>query len=251
MSLFYGLSSWHYYFSQGLPILCTTALPFALHGMWIAVSSKQLVALKTMTEVVFWTIGIYSFAGHKEWRFIHPLLPLLHVLATKSLDDLSMSPSTKKKGKKKSLLNIAIPRRYLVWLMLTCPLSIYVVLFYCSAPISAMSFFRSLPRQTLSSITVGVLMPCHSIPGQAYLHREELAHGRMWALGCEPPLQYVKRRLKTALLTILTVGKTWFTTVIRQMCFTIPRYPTFGLIFRQKLTLLFHCHPIRRPLRGC
>ncbi len=164
--------------------------------MWIAISSKQLVALKTMTEVVLWTIGIYSFAGHKEWRFIHPLLPLLHILATKSLDDISMIPSTKKQGKGKTLLNIAIPRRYLVWLMLTCPLSLYVVLFYCSAPISAMSFFRSLPRQTLSSITVGVLMPCHSIPGQAYLHREELTHGRLWALGCEPPLQYVKYRLK-------------------------------------------------------
>ena len=200
VSLFYGLGSWHYYFSQGLPILCTTALPFVLHGMWTAISSKQLVALQTMTEGVFWTIGVYSLAGHKEWRFIHPLLPLLHVLAAKSLDDLSISPSTRKNepGKRKPLLDIAIPRRYLAWLMLTCPLSLYVVLFYCSAPISAMSFLRSLPRQTLHSITIGVLMPCHSIPGQAYLHRKELADGRLWALGCEPPLQYVKRSLSIA-----------------------------------------------------
>ncbi|KAK2466735.1 hypothetical protein APHAL10511_000993 [Amanita phalloides] len=184
VSLFYGLSSWHYYLSQGLPVLCTTSLPFVLHGMWTSVKSKKAIALRTMTEAVFWTIGIYSLAGHKEWRFIHPLLPLLHVLATKSLDDLTTSSASAKRQRKTKL----IPQRYLVWLMLTCPLSLYVVLFYCSAPISAISFLRSLPLHTLKNTTVGVLMPCHSIPGQAYLHREELAYGRLWALGCEPPL---------------------------------------------------------------
>src|SRR5262245_29178522 len=36
VSLFYGASPWHYYLTQGLPILCATALPFTLHGIWIA-----------------------------------------------------------------------------------------------------------------------------------------------------------------------------------------------------------------------
>ncbi|KAF8629999.1 hypothetical protein AX15_003170 [Amanita polypyramis BW_CC] len=193
VSLFYGSSSWYYYISQGLPIQATTAIPFILHGMWTATQSKKSTPLQAMTEVICWTVGIYSLSGHKEWRFIHPLSPLLHVLSAKSLDDLT-STSRGKLSRKVRLsrilgwFNVTLPTRYVVWLMLTSPLSLYVVLFYCSAPISAMSFLRSLPRQSLHNITIGVLMPCHSIPGQSYLHREELAHGRMWALGCEPPL---------------------------------------------------------------
>jgi phosphatidylinositol glycan class B len=206
VSSFYGSSPWHYYISQGLPILCTTALPFVIHGIWTSVQSKKAVALQTMAQLVLWTIGIYSLAGHKEWRFIHPILPLLHIFAAKSLDDLTTvrplskqrenDRRTKKRGKDPSLvsklltrIDIPISLKYLVWLTATIPLSLYAVLFYGSAPISAMTYLRSLPRSTLRNSTIGVLMPCHSLPGQAYLHRPELAGGRLWALGCEPPLQ--------------------------------------------------------------
>ncbi|KAH9979657.1 Alg9-like mannosyltransferase family-domain-containing protein [Russula compacta] len=54
ISLFYGSASWHYYFTQALPLLAGPALPFALHG-------------------------------HKEWRFLHPLVPTIHLLAARSL----------------------------------------------------------------------------------------------------------------------------------------------------------------------
>ena len=33
ISLFYGSNPWHFYVTQALPILCTTALPFVLHGV--------------------------------------------------------------------------------------------------------------------------------------------------------------------------------------------------------------------------
>jgi phosphatidylinositol glycan class B len=82
-----------------------------------------------------------------------------------------------------------IPAKYVSLIFLTVPASLYVVLFYCDAPISVLSFFRALPSAQLGNSTVGFLMPCHSTPGFAYLHRKELANGGMWALGCEPPLQ--------------------------------------------------------------
>ncbi|PFH54143.1 glycosyltransferase family 22 protein [Amanita thiersii Skay4041] len=193
VSLFYGSSPWHFYVTQALPILCTTAFPFTLHGIWTSMHSQRAIALHSITETIFWTVGIYSLAGHKEWRFLHPLLPLFHLLAARSLGDLS-TPSTskprkeKRKQKVETWLNIPIKKHYLVFLSLTTPLSLYVILFYCSGPISAMSYFRSLSRDEITNVTVGSLMPCHSIPGQAYLHRKELANSRMWALGCEPPL---------------------------------------------------------------
>ncbi|KAF9448878.1 glycosyltransferase family 22 protein [Macrolepiota fuliginosa MF-IS2] len=199
VSLFYGSSPWHYYLTQALPILCTTALPFTLHGILTILQRGQKgasAALGNMLGVLVWAITIYSLAGHKEWRFIHPLLPLLHVFATKSLVDLS---STKRTQAAKSKMKKPRPTHplssirlsYLIFILATLPASIYVVLFYCSAPISVLSYLRSLPinattiNGTPQPQSVGFLMPCHSTPGQAYLHRPTW---EVWSLGCEPPL---------------------------------------------------------------
>jgi len=130
-------------------------------------------------------------AGHKEWRFLHPLLPLLHVLASKSLvDAYDHAQSTRKSTAKKGIKPLIPIRASHLWLiLLTIPASIYVVFFHCSAQISVMSYLRSIPPHELRS--VGFLMPCHSTPWQAYLHRPDLTQpGRLWALGCEPPLAY-------------------------------------------------------------
>ncbi|KAG6909607.1 hypothetical protein DXG01_016389 [Tephrocybe rancida] len=200
VSLFYGSNAWHFYLTQALPVLCTTTLPFALYGMWLAMSDKHAVALRNMLATVAWSISIYSLAGHKEWRFIHPLLPLLHVFAAKSLVDLSEDFTKQRKLINKTaaqhvsalkMLSQGLPpirRRFLFLLSLTIPVSVYIVLFYCSAPISVMKYIRNLPASELDG-GIGLLMPCHSTPGHAYLHREQLAHGKLWALSCEPPLQ--------------------------------------------------------------
>jgi phosphatidylinositol glycan class B len=197
VSQFYGKSPWHYHLVQSLPILCTTTLPFVLHGTWIALSFGSY-GLKTMLACVVWTVGVYSSAGHKEWRFIHPLLPLLHIFAAKSLVDLhghaKQTSSTKKKTRTptrlQNLRRFLPPIRiaHLFFILLSVPASVYVVLEYCSEPISVVHYFRHLPAHELHG-SVGFLMPCHSTPGHAYLHRKELAtDNRMWALGCEPPL---------------------------------------------------------------
>lgn len=156
-----------------------------------------------MFATITWSIGIFSLAGHKEWRFIHPILPLLHVFAAKSLVDTSSNLKNKKKSKTKQKVQSSsffyqicrnlppITTGFTIFLLLTVPASIYVVLFYCSAPISVLLYVRSLPAKELQRGTIGFLMPCHSTPGHAYIHREGLAHGKMWALGCEPPLEYV------------------------------------------------------------
>ncbi|KAG1756415.1 glycosyltransferase family 22 protein [Suillus paluster] len=192
VSLFYGSNPWHYYVSQALPILCSTSLPFVLHGMRLAVKDDE-VKLKTMLGCIVWTITAFSFVGHKEWRFLHPLLPMLHVFASRSLVELyhrSAKAEIKvpqKKRKESATFSLPIRTRDLCLLLLTVPASIYVVFFHSVGQIKVMSYLRSLPSENLTS--VGFLTPCHSTPWQAYLHRPELAApGRMWALGCEPPL---------------------------------------------------------------
>ncbi|KAJ3810838.1 glycosyltransferase family 22 protein [Lentinula lateritia] len=185
VSLFYGNSPWHYYLSQALPILCTTSLPFVLDGIWSTIYSGN-PALQTLLGVIVWTIGVYSLAGHKEWRFIHPLLPILHVLAAKSLVERS---SHKVEIKEKfNSQRIPIRRAFLGLLLVTLPISAWIVFVHCSGPLSVMSYIRRIPENELRGGVVGFLMPCHSTPGHAYLHRPQLANGGLWALGCEPPL---------------------------------------------------------------
>ncbi|OAX42002.1 glycosyltransferase family 22 protein [Rhizopogon vinicolor AM-OR11-026] len=180
ISLFYGASPWHYYLSQALPVLCSTSLPFVLHGMCLAVKNNEL-KLKTILGCIAWTFTVFSFIGHKEWRFLHPVLPMLHIFASRSLVELYH------RIKRAVTVPLPIRARDLCLLLLAIPASIYVVFFHCVGQIKVMSYLRSLPPENLTS--VGFLTPCHSTPWQAYLHRPELAEpGRMWALGCEPPL---------------------------------------------------------------
>lgn len=179
VSSFYGMNTWHYYLSQAIPILCTTALPFTAYGMRTPLANRR--AYKMLVGLLVWTLAIYSLAKHKEWRFIHPLLPIMHLFAARGLVDLS--------GLRKTQQSMLPPlkRSHLTLLLATLPICAYVVTMYCSGPISVMHYLLAVPPAELVSGGVGFLMPCHSTPGQAYLHRPE-AVGRVWALGCEPPL---------------------------------------------------------------
>ncbi|KAK4068966.1 CAZyme family GT22 [Trichoderma harzianum] len=83
LAVFYGRNPWHYYLLQGIPLLCTTSLPFVLPAL-IKPSSKttdQANILRTLSCTVFSTVAALSLISHKEVRFIYPLLPALSVLA--------------------------------------------------------------------------------------------------------------------------------------------------------------------------
>ena len=189
VSLFYGTNTWHYYLSQAIPILCTVALPFVLHGIWLTRTRFVTHEIKDMLGLIMWTIGIYSLAGHKEWRFIHPLLPLLHILAATSLVHLHDSKVTRNGLSKKTTL-FPIRKLHFFLLLLNLPAIYYVTRLHGRAQIEVMHYLRSLPESEQHSI--GFLMPCHSTPWQAYLHKSSLVdEGKLWAIGCEPPLLYV------------------------------------------------------------
>ncbi|KAI0372949.1 glycosyltransferase family 22 protein [Pilatotrama ljubarskyi] len=179
VSLFYGRSPWHYYLSQAMGVLALPALPWIVQGAFLAALPSSPAPLRTLVGLVVWTLSAYSLAGHKEWRFIHPLLPLMHVLASKSLTD----------GRQTGSYSVArSPITHQLCFALTIPFIAYVALFHGRAQISVMHHLRLLSPE--NSASIGFLMPCHSTPWQAYLHRSDLADdGVLWALGCEPPLQ--------------------------------------------------------------
>lgn len=60
---FYGTHPWHWYFSQGFPVMVFTFLPISALGMWWA--RDRLYA-----GLICWVLTVYSVLGHKEFRFL-------------------------------------------------------------------------------------------------------------------------------------------------------------------------------------
>jgi len=207
ISLVYGRNAWHYYFTQAIPILCASSLPLVVKGLYLGLrasphappsknpkpSKSMSYNLKILAGTVLWTIVIYSLSGHKEWRFIHPVLPILHIFAAKALMESSKSNITERQASAQgdfSKFLRTVSKSHLALLLLQLPVIFYCIAYRSSPQVSVMSYLRSLSRNGGGVRSVGFLMPCHSTPWQSHLHNPGLDHpGRLWAIGCEPPLQ--------------------------------------------------------------
>ncbi|KAI1467116.1 glycosyltransferase family 22 protein [Daldinia caldariorum] len=211
LASFYGENDWHYYLSQGIPLLGTTITPFILKGIYRSLDSENLTwpvvtsnALKALSFVAFTNISALSFVSHKEVRFITPLLPAFHILAAPyvtsfftALKNATSTSSSPTLGWKRTplllagLLVNAIIGGYLSWL-------------HAAAPIKVVNYLRSefenihpkhlaIPQPANVSVDEDFsqelfalfLTPCHATPWRSHLVYPAL---RARALTCEPPL---------------------------------------------------------------
>jgi phosphatidylinositol glycan class B len=161
LAVFYGHMPWHYYLSQGVPLLTTTFLPFTVVGIYKAASSPasnlsplQSNILRTLAFTTVAMIATLSLISHKEVRFIYPLLPVLHILAapyisaffTKRPDVTATTTNTQPAGSTSSQPSPVILRHKLTLaniLSLNLLLAGYLSIFHQSAPIAVLSFLRS------------------------------------------------------------------------------------------------------------
>ncbi|ANB11947.1 Gpi10p [Sugiyamaella lignohabitans] len=173
LSQFYGVNQWHYYLSQGLPLLTMAYLPLVLTGLY---QYKSTI----IVQLILFIIGSYSLLAHKEVRFIFPLIPLLHLLVAAALDRIRR--------------RAIFPLPYLVAILLAInvPVATYFSLYHQRGVIDVISYLRHEP--TVSS--VGFLMPCHSTPWQSHIHRPDIT---AWFLTCEPPLGLTAKQQKSYL----------------------------------------------------
>ncbi|XP_069127470.1 GPI mannosyltransferase 3-like [Argopecten irradians] len=90
----YGTHPWHWYITQGYPVLMTThLLPFILG----AYKAKN----KVLLFLIIWTIFAYSFIAHKEFRFLMPILPLSMHYCGVYFQTLCRKPRLKRRKVKK------------------------------------------------------------------------------------------------------------------------------------------------------
>ena len=207
LAVFYGSNPWHYYLSQGYPLLLTTYLPFAGFGLYTALKSLRShrarngsPSIQTQMAIVSIAIPlVLSLISHKEVRFIYPLLPILHVLSAPPAIEcfepaLRFRPSS-------GLTSWSEIRPWL--LVLVLGINVHIAIFTTQShqlgPLSVMTYLRheheahflSQPPaaahmpQADTTMTVGFLMPCHSTPWRSHLVHPGI---KAWALGCEPPV---------------------------------------------------------------
>lgn len=201
LSTFYGNNDWHYYISQGYPLLLTTSLPFTLVGLFrtlrarispVEATPAGRSALRHLSIVCLLVPAAFSNIAHKEVRFIYPLLPALHVVTGLPLSSyfgvLVSRGASPRLAKQLLLLSL---------LALNVSISYYTTQIHNSGLISLTHYLRHefeaayLPSLPVANMTVGMLMPCHSTPWRSHLQYppSETRPGiRAWALTCEPPL---------------------------------------------------------------
>ncbi|KAG4436254.1 hypothetical protein IFR05_008273 [Cadophora sp. M221] len=220
IAVFYGRNDWHYYLSQGLPLLLTTYVPFTLVALYEASLLPSSNIRYLFTTTIFLTLGSLSLIAHKEVRFIYPLLPLLHILTAPVISAFLQPDNTNTTSKPNpgsqtatDVSSSRIRRKALSSiLLLNILIAGYTTVYHQSGVISVTKFLREeyealaldgrgrllsdpdagkndLIQKTTTytdgETFAGFLMPCHSTPWRSSLIHPGL---KAWALGCEPPI---------------------------------------------------------------
>lgn len=209
LAVFYGKNRTDYYFTEGLPLLLTTAVPFAIVGLWqflkgpgsltsptsgnsqanasieYAESHQLLIRLAWTCLIV--TV-VLSTIAHKEVRFLYPILPFLHVIAGKPLSSF-LVPHASLSRKSAILVLLAVNITLAGYVSQVHQRGVIDVLAYLRHQHETRNNLSSLPGTITphdgSHTTVAFLMPCHSTPWRSHLVYPGIA---AWALTCEPPL---------------------------------------------------------------
>uniref|UniRef100_A0A6J0T323 Mannosyltransferase n=1 Tax=Pogona vitticeps TaxID=103695 RepID=A0A6J0T323_9SAUR len=165
VATFYGSHPWHWYWTQGWPVVLGPHLPFFVHGCFQASRRHSL-----LLAVVFWTVTAYSMLSHKEFRFIYPVLPICMVVCGHSLSQL-------KRWRRAAVSFLLVSNTVL---------ALYTGLVHQRGALDVMGHLRGLcsPPAPREGPSVLMLMPCHSTPYYSHIHCQL----RLRFLQCPPDL---------------------------------------------------------------
>ncbi|KAK4431922.1 GPI mannosyltransferase 3 [Sesamum alatum] len=163
---YYGTHAWHWYITQGFTVMVFTYLPFSVAGV---IMSKEW----KLPGLILWVLGTYSLLGHKEFRFVLPVLPIALMFSGYSLANLGKCELSKRKvkeisssHKKRSLkLQLAV-----VFLLVTnFPMAIYMSMIHQRGTEDVMHYLSNEARENKVK-SILFLTPCHATPYYSTLH---------------------------------------------------------------------------------
>ena len=186
----YGTHPWYWYLIAGLPAICGLSLPLVLISIRQSVTGTSTTT--TTTTRPLWIIicsytVLHSCSAHKEFRFLLPILPLLHIVSASAAVSVVQ-------GKRKRLLWLGG-----VYVVVNLIAVLYLGVLHQAGPVAiqrglvqhvAMSTSTTSPR----TVTVHYWMSCHSTPLYSHLHHQRTATTMMtttllleaWYLDCSP-----------------------------------------------------------------
>ncbi|TGO52401.1 hypothetical protein BCON_0142g00280, partial [Botryotinia convoluta] len=176
LAVFYGKNDWHYFFSQGLPLLLLTYLPFTILSTFktytpSTISNPEFTSnLQTiLTQLTGVMISVLSTISHKEVRFIYPLLPILLLLTAPSITSFfTRETQIPTSDPSKSTIETKTIRKPLliILILLNIALAAYTTIIHQSAVISVTTFIRH-KYETEMLDAQGI--PLHSPDAYTYL----------------------------------------------------------------------------------
>lgn len=214
LSSLFGIEPWHYHLTQTLPILLTTALPFVVpHFVKTLLGSSpartlsdtrqsaaalkaQDLNLRTLAVATAVTIVAYSSIQHKEWRFMHLLVPVMLLFGAHTLV-VAYRPEVTGGLQNSPMTTIYSGFRINDGTFLFLGLSpilpwIYLAFFHGRGQVAVTEWFAGQVQQD-PSIKALFLMACHSTPWMSHIHSKVPAKADRWHfLTCEPPIGWVK-----------------------------------------------------------
>ncbi|KAF8033804.1 hypothetical protein BT93_C0153 [Corymbia citriodora subsp. variegata] len=165
---YYGTHKWHWYFTQGFTVMLFTFLPFSLAGIIMSRNWR-------LSGLIAWVLVLYSVLGHKEFRFVLPVLPITLMFSGFSLAAISTSYSSGNKTAEalKHCTKCPSRMRWAICFLLATniPMGLYMSLVHQRGSEDVMNFLsREAAKDRVKSVLF--LMPCHATPYYSTLHRD-------------------------------------------------------------------------------
>ncbi|KAK1549848.1 hypothetical protein Q3G72_008903 [Acer saccharum] len=165
-----GLGAWTCMFIgsfDGFTVMVFTFLPFTIAGI---IKSKRW----KLSGLIAWVLGLYSVLGHKEFRFVLPVLPIALMFSGYSLAVMERADylDIQKKGSSNICVKWPSKTQLSIFFLLATniPMAFYMSLVHQRGTEDVMNY---LSREALNNKVKSILflMPCHATPYYSTLHR--------------------------------------------------------------------------------
>ncbi|XP_061612458.1 GPI mannosyltransferase 3-like isoform X2 [Phyllopteryx taeniolatus] len=158
----YGTHPWHWYLTQGFPVIIGPHLLFFFYGCFLAYKRYRILLV-----TIAWTIGVYSLLPHKEFRFIYPVLPFCMIFCGASV--------ARMRTWRRAAASFLLASNLLI--------ALYTGLIHQRGALDIMSHIHALCRNA-SEPDILFAMSCHSTPYYSHVH----CPLKMRFLECPPDL---------------------------------------------------------------
>ncbi|KAJ6435553.1 hypothetical protein OIU84_000701 [Salix udensis] len=163
-----GFGAWAFMFIgsfDGFTVMLFTFLPFSIAG---SIKSKRW----KLSGLIAWVLIVYSVQGHKEFRFVLPMLPIALMFSGYSLSVMAKADSdSRRKGSPESHMKRPSKVGFAIFFLLATniPMALYMSLVHQRGTEDVMIY---LSKEAQNQKVKGILflMPCHATPYYSTLH---------------------------------------------------------------------------------